>query len=45
MSCIGEIWRRLRMFLRREKFARELDEEMRGHREMQERELIAGGGS
>jgi putative ABC transport system permease protein len=43
LSCIGEIWRRLRMFLRREKFARELDEEMRGRRETQERELIAGG--
>src|SRR5438874_37814 len=43
MSVIGEIWRRLEMLVRREKFGRELDEEMRVHREMKERELIASG--
>jgi predicted permease len=43
MSKFGEIWRRVGMILRREKFGRELDEEMRLHRELQERELIAGG--
>jgi len=38
---IGEIWRRVRMLVRREKFGRELEEEMRLHREMKERELLA----
>jgi predicted permease len=45
MNWIGEIWRRLRMLARRGKFASELDEEMRLHRETKERELIAGGDS
>jgi hypothetical protein len=43
MSKIGEIWRRLEMFARREEFGRDLEEEMRLHRVMKERELIAGG--
>lgn len=43
MGRIGEIWRRVGMLARRERFARELDEEMRLHREMKERELIADG--
>jgi putative ABC transport system permease protein len=43
MGKTGEIWRRVRMLLRREELARELDEEMRLHREMKERELLAGG--
>ena len=43
MSKLGELWRRLGMLLRREDAARELDEEMRLHREMKERELMAGG--
>jgi hypothetical protein len=34
MNWIGEIWRRVRMLARRGKFASELDEEMRLHREM-----------
>src|SRR5437868_11694402 len=41
MSMIGEIWRALRMLARREDAGRELDEEMRLHREMKERELLA----
>src|ERR1700689_5006081 len=43
MNWIGEIWRRLGMLMQREKFARELDEEMRLHREMRGRELAARG--
>jgi len=43
MSWIGEMWRRLGMLVRRETFDREMDEEMRLHREMKERELITGG--
>jgi putative ABC transport system permease protein len=43
MGKLGEIWRRLKMLARRDAAARELDEEMRLHREMKERELIAGG--
>ena len=43
MSKIGEMWRRLGMLARREGFERELEEEMRLHRVMKERELIAGG--
>jgi hypothetical protein len=43
MGKLGEIWRRLRMLARHDAAARELDEEMRLHREMKERELIAGG--
>jgi putative ABC transport system permease protein len=43
MSVIGEIWRRVGMLARREKFGRELNEEMWLHREMKERELLASG--
>ena len=43
MSRMGEMWRRVRMLVRGEKFARELEEEMRAHREMKERELKAEG--
>jgi putative ABC transport system permease protein len=43
MSKPGEIWRRLGMLVRRERFARHLDEEMRLHREMKERDLLAAG--
>src|SRR6266853_4001021 len=43
MSKLSEIWRRVQMLVRREKFARELEEEMRLHRELKEKELIADG--
>jgi predicted permease len=43
MGRLGEIWRRVEMLVRREKFGRELEEEMRLHREMKEREQIARG--
>jgi predicted permease len=43
MSKLGEMWRRVLMLARREKFERELDEEMRLQREMKEREFIADG--
>jgi len=43
MSKMGEFWRRARMFVRRGKFARELDEEMRIHREWKRQELRAQG--
>jgi len=43
MGRIGEMWRRLGLLLRRGEAARELEEEMRLHREMKARELVAGG--
>ncbi len=43
MSKLSEIWRRVQMLMRREKFARELEEEMRLHRELKEKEFIADG--
>src|SRR5260370_34931185 len=43
MSKLSEIWRRVQMLVRREKFARDLEEEMRLHRELKEKELIADG--
>src|SRR5712672_3449381 len=43
MSKPSEIWRRMQMLVRREKFARELEEEMRLHRELKEKEFIADG--
>jgi putative ABC transport system permease protein len=43
MGWLDEIWRRVRMLVRRGKFARELEDEMRLHREMKEKELIADG--
>src|SRR5262249_460829 len=36
-------WRRMGMLMRGEKFARELEEEMRGHRERKEQELREAG--
>jgi predicted permease len=41
----GEIGRRVRMLMRRSKFDSEMDEEMRLHREMKERELVEAGES
>jgi predicted permease len=43
MNKAGEVWRRIAMLLRRDDAARGLDDEMRLHREMKERELIADG--
>ncbi len=43
MGWIGEMWRRVAGLVRRDRLAREIDEEMRLHRESRERELIAGG--
>jgi predicted permease len=43
MSWVGEIWRRLQVLVRWQKFDRELDEEMRLHRESKERQLLADG--
>src|SRR5437867_4373125 len=43
MSWMGEIWRRVGMLARGERFARELEEEMRGHRERKARELREAG--
>jgi predicted permease len=43
MSKIAEMWRRAAMLLQGGKFDRELDEEMRLHREMKEQELVAQG--
>jgi hypothetical protein len=34
MQWLGEIWRRLVFFLRREQFQRDLEEEMRLHQEL-----------
>ena len=43
MSKLDEIWRRVAMLVRAGKFARELEEEMRLHRELTEKEIIADG--
>src|SRR5713226_4054325 len=43
MSKLSETWRRAQMLMRRENFARELEEEMRLHQELREKELIADG--
>ena len=43
MGKVSELWRRVGMLARRGKFERELEEEMRLHRELKEKELIAGG--
>jgi predicted permease len=43
MGKLGEIWRRVGMLARGENFERDLEEEMRLHREMKEKELVAGG--
>src|SRR5258708_38544439 len=43
MGKVSELWRRVGMLVRRGKFERELEEEMRLHRELKEREFIAEG--
>jgi macrolide transport system ATP-binding/permease protein len=43
MNWIGEMWRKLQVLSRRGSLAQDLEEEMRLHREMKERELVAGG--
>jgi len=43
MAWLKESARRVAMLLRRGKFDRELDEEMRAHREMKEQALVAAG--
>jgi len=43
MGRLSEIWRRVGMLVRRGKFERELEEEMRLHRELKEKALIAEG--
>src|SRR6266404_5532739 len=45
IEWFGEIGRRVRMLMRRREFDSEVDEEMRLHREMKERELVAAGES
>jgi len=41
MNIITRFMRRVRIFFRRERFVRELDEEMAFHREQTEKELMA----
>jgi hypothetical protein len=43
MKWIREMWRRLGMLMRRDELTREMNEEMRLHRESREREMIANG--
>jgi predicted permease len=43
MNIIARFMRRVRIFFRRERFVRELDEEMAFHREQTEKELMAEG--
>ncbi|HET9400962.1 MAG TPA: ABC transporter permease [Candidatus Acidoferrales bacterium] len=43
MAWLGEMARRLRVFLRGSRFHRELDQEMRLHRELREREFASAG--
>jgi predicted permease len=43
VDWIGELWRRVGILVRRDRHWRELDEEMRLHRELHEREMIANG--
>jgi len=43
LAWIGEMWRRLGTLVRRDSMARELEEEMRLHRESRQREIIANG--
>ncbi len=45
IESFGEIGRRVRMLMRRKEFDSEVDEEMRLHREMKERALVAAGES
>jgi hypothetical protein len=43
MNRIARLMRRLRIFFSRERFVRELDEEMAFHREQTEKEFLAEG--
>jgi predicted permease len=43
MSKPGELWRRIEMLVRNQTFVREMDEEMRLHREMKKQKLMARG--
>ena len=43
MGKVSELWRRVGMLVHRRKFERELEEEMRLHRELKEKDLIAEG--
>jgi predicted permease len=43
MNKLGEVWRRVAMLLRRRKFDRELDEEMRLHLELRQQEQLQSG--
>jgi predicted permease len=45
IEWFGEIGRRVRILLRRKDFDREMDEELRLHREMKQRELVESGES
>ncbi|MBO0800616.1 MAG: ABC transporter permease, partial [Blastocatellia bacterium] len=45
MEKLSQVWRRLLFYLRRERFDRELEEEMRFHLEMRAEENIAAGRS
>jgi len=45
MAWLGEVWRRLEMLVRRGKFERELEEEMRTHREFKKRGILERGES
>ena len=43
MERIAQLWRRLLYYLRRDRFGRELEEEMRFHLEMKVRENVEAG--
>ena len=43
MERIAQLWRRLLYYLRRDRFDRELEEEMRFHLEMKVRENVEAG--
>src|SRR6266542_5296710 len=43
MDKLSQLWRRLLFYLRRDKFDRELEEEMRFHLEMKAEENLAAG--
>jgi macrolide transport system ATP-binding/permease protein len=43
MNSIAKFMRRLRIFFERERFVRELDEEMAFHRQQAEKEFVAEG--
>jgi hypothetical protein len=43
MDKLSQLWRRLLFYLRRDRFSRELEEEMRFHLEMKVEENLAAG--